>query len=54
MPPEGKSDMERIGIFKELGYISIGDKYTSFFNRKCNKHNKLILVTSSGWRTGAV
>uniref|UniRef100_A0AAV2MKD1 Cilia-and flagella-associated protein 96 n=1 Tax=Knipowitschia caucasica TaxID=637954 RepID=A0AAV2MKD1_KNICA len=24
---EGKSDMERLGIFKEMGYISIGDKY---------------------------
>ena len=22
-----KSDMERIGIFQEMGYISIGDKY---------------------------
>ncbi|KAK7922143.1 hypothetical protein WMY93_009045 [Mugilogobius chulae] len=26
--PEGKSDMERLGIFKEMGYISIGDKYS--------------------------
>ncbi|XDV37125.1 hypothetical protein PO909_006784 [Leuciscus waleckii] len=36
MPPEGKSDMERIGIFKELGYISIGDKYTPFIYRPFN------------------
>lgn len=41
MPTEGKSDMERIGIFKELGYISIGDKYTPFIYRKCNEHIKL-------------
>ncbi|XP_029917098.1 cilia-and flagella-associated protein 96 [Myripristis murdjan] len=25
---DGKSDMERLGVFKEMGYISIGDKYT--------------------------
>ena len=28
MPPEGKTDMDRVGLFKEMGYISIGDKYT--------------------------
>lgn len=26
--------MERIGVFKEMGYISIGDKYTPFIQRK--------------------
>lgn len=31
---EGKSDMERIGVFKEMSYISIGDKYTPVSNRK--------------------
>lgn len=36
MAPEGKSDMERVGLFKELGYISIGDKYTSSTYRKCD------------------
>lgn len=25
--PDVKSDMERVGLFKEMGYISIGDKY---------------------------
>lgn len=25
---EGKSDMERLGIFKEMSYISVGAKYT--------------------------
>uniref|UniRef100_A0A8D0A6F1 Cilia-and flagella-associated protein 96 n=1 Tax=Sander lucioperca TaxID=283035 RepID=A0A8D0A6F1_SANLU len=25
---DGKSDMERLGIFKEMSYISVGDKYT--------------------------
>uniref|UniRef100_A0A3P8S1Y1 Cilia-and flagella-associated protein 96 n=1 Tax=Amphiprion percula TaxID=161767 RepID=A0A3P8S1Y1_AMPPE len=24
---EGKSDMERLGVFKEMSYISLGDKY---------------------------
>ncbi|XP_055744505.1 UPF0602 protein C4orf47 homolog isoform X1 [Salvelinus fontinalis] len=38
MPPEGgKSDMERIGVFKEMRYISIGDKYTPFIQRPCNE-----------------
>uniref|UniRef100_A0A8C2Q103 Cilia-and flagella-associated protein 96 n=1 Tax=Cyprinus carpio TaxID=7962 RepID=A0A8C2Q103_CYPCA len=36
MPPEGKSDMERIGIFKEMGYISVGDKYTTLLYRQFN------------------
>lgn len=27
MTQEGKSDMERVGLFKEMSYISIGDKY---------------------------
>lgn len=31
---EGKSDMERLGVFKEMSYISIGDKYTSPISRK--------------------
>lgn len=34
-----KTDMERIGIFKEMGYISIKDPYkakaSSKFNKKC-------------------
>lgn len=40
MPPEGKSDMERVGLFKEMGYISIGDKYTPFIYRKYMQHHK--------------
>ncbi|XP_012863500.1 UPF0602 protein C4orf47 homolog [Echinops telfairi] len=32
MPGEGKSDMERIGLFSEMGYITVGDKYVSPFN----------------------
>lgn len=23
----GKTDMERIGLFQEMGYVSIGDRY---------------------------
>ncbi|XP_026186265.1 cilia-and flagella-associated protein 96 isoform X2 [Mastacembelus armatus] len=38
MPPvEGKSDMERLGIFKEMSYISVGDKYTPTTNRLFNE-----------------
>lgn len=32
--PDVKSDMERVGLFKEMGYISIGDKYKPFPNRR--------------------
>ncbi|KAJ4945671.1 hypothetical protein JOQ06_023352, partial [Pogonophryne albipinna] len=28
-----KSDMERLGVFKEMSYISVGDKYTPPHNR---------------------
>lgn len=31
---EGKSDMERLGIFKEMSYISIGDTYSPPTNRE--------------------
>ncbi len=24
----GKTDMERVGVFSEQGYVTIGDKYT--------------------------
>ncbi|MBN3301744.1 cilia-and flagella-associated protein 96 [Amia ocellicauda] len=37
MPQEGKSDMERIGLFKEMGYVTIGDKYSSQYNRPFNE-----------------
>ncbi|KAI5630124.1 UPF0602 protein C4orf47-like isoform X1, partial [Silurus asotus] len=33
--PDSKSDMERVGLFKEMGYISIGDKYRPFNYRRC-------------------
>ncbi|CAN0051378.1 cilia-and flagella-associated protein 96 isoform X1 [Lampetra fluviatilis] len=36
MPSDGKTDMERVGLFSELGYISIGDKYKSSFNKAFN------------------
>lgn len=25
----GKNDMERIGLFQEMGYVTIGDKYAT-------------------------
>lgn len=35
MPVEGgKTDMERIGLFSEMGYVTVGDKYVPQFNRK--------------------
>ncbi|XP_028815499.1 cilia-and flagella-associated protein 96 isoform X2 [Denticeps clupeoides] len=46
MPPEGKSDMERVGLFKEMGYISVGDKYTPFtyrpFNESAQKDKQML------------
>ncbi|XP_073668309.1 cilia-and flagella-associated protein 96 isoform X2 [Paramisgurnus dabryanus] len=52
MPSDGKTDMERIGLFKELGYISIGTKYTPFIYRPFNESaykNKQML--SGGHKT---
>ncbi|XP_006834571.1 PREDICTED: UPF0602 protein C4orf47 homolog [Chrysochloris asiatica] len=38
MPIEGgKSDMDRIGLFSEMEYITVGDKYVSPFNRPFNE-----------------
>ncbi|KAM6220538.1 cilia-and flagella-associated protein 96 [Rhynchocyon petersi] len=38
MPAEsGKSDMDRIGLFSEMEYITVGDKYVSPFNRPFNE-----------------
>ncbi|XP_036407860.1 UPF0602 protein C4orf47 homolog [Megalops cyprinoides] len=46
MPPEGKSDMERVGLFKEMGYITIGDKYTPNvyrpFNESAQKNKQML------------
>lgn len=38
MPIEGgKTDMERIGLFSEMEYITVGDRYVSPFNRPFNE-----------------
>ncbi|XP_074503933.1 cilia-and flagella-associated protein 96 isoform X1 [Sebastes fasciatus] len=38
MPPgDVKSDMERVGVFKEMSYISVGDKYAPPINRPFNE-----------------
>ncbi|XP_011933462.1 PREDICTED: UPF0602 protein C4orf47 homolog [Cercocebus atys] len=38
VPAEGgKTDMERIGLFSEMEYITVGDKYVSQFNRPFNE-----------------
>ncbi|KAM5264259.1 cilia-and flagella-associated protein 96 [Ctenodactylus gundi] len=38
MPGEGgKTDMERVGLFSEMGYTTVGDKYVSPFNRPFNE-----------------
>ena len=31
----GKSDMERIGLFSEMGYTTIGDKYPKVHLTSC-------------------
>ncbi|XP_074678826.1 cilia-and flagella-associated protein 96 isoform X5 [Strix aluco] len=46
MPAEGKSDMERIGLFSEIGYVTIGDKYVSHhmcpFNEAASKNRQML------------
>ncbi|XP_030904818.1 cilia-and flagella-associated protein 96 isoform X2 [Melopsittacus undulatus] len=37
MPAEGKSDLERVGLFSEMSYITIGDKYVSHYMRPFNE-----------------
>ncbi|XP_069349464.1 cilia-and flagella-associated protein 96 [Eulemur rufifrons] len=38
MPAEvGKTDMERIGLFSEMEYITVGDRYVSQYNRPFNE-----------------
>ncbi|XP_055449603.1 UPF0602 protein C4orf47 homolog isoform X1 [Psammomys obesus] len=38
MPAEaGKTDMERIGLFSEMEYVTVGDRYVSLFNRPFNE-----------------
>ncbi|NXR05972.1 CD047 protein, partial [Semnornis frantzii] len=37
MPVERKSDMKRIGLFSEMSYITIGDKYVSQYMRPFNE-----------------
>ncbi|KAG9347003.1 hypothetical protein JZ751_005930 [Albula glossodonta] len=48
MPPEGKTDMDRVGLFKEMGYITIGDKYTPNINRPFNEsaHKSKQMISS--------
>ncbi|XP_018431307.1 PREDICTED: UPF0602 protein C4orf47 homolog [Nanorana parkeri] len=45
MTSEGKSDMDRIGLFREMGYISIGDKYitpgSKPFNEAASKNRQM-------------
>ncbi|NP_001088214.1 UPF0602 protein C4orf47 homolog [Xenopus laevis] len=44
--PEGKTDMERIGLFSEMGYTSIGDKYAAPgskpFNESASKNRQML------------
>ncbi|XP_001363311.1 UPF0602 protein C4orf47 homolog [Monodelphis domestica] len=38
MPGEGgKTDMDRLGLFSEMEYVTIGDKYVSPYNRPFNE-----------------
>ncbi|KAM7000223.1 cilia-and flagella-associated protein 96 [Tautogolabrus adspersus] len=34
---EGKSDMERLGVFKEMSYVTVGEKYSPQTNRPFNE-----------------
>ncbi|KAM9471050.1 cilia-and flagella-associated protein 96 isoform 1-T3 [Clarias gariepinus] len=46
--PDAKSDMERVGLFQEMSYISIGDKYNPLTQRAFNDaayKNKQMLVS---------
>ncbi|XP_026990861.1 UPF0602 protein C4orf47 homolog [Tachysurus fulvidraco] len=48
--PGVKSDMERVGLFKEMGYISIGDKYRPLLYRPINEaayKNKQMMISGS-------
>lgn len=45
MPTVG--DMQRLGIFKEMSYITIGDKFTSSSNRESNLGLQLFVLTFS-------
>uniref|UniRef100_A0A8D0H713 Cilia-and flagella-associated protein 96 n=1 Tax=Sphenodon punctatus TaxID=8508 RepID=A0A8D0H713_SPHPU len=50
MTAEGKTDMERIGLFSEMEYVTIGDKYASQFSRPFNEaasKNKQMLLGGS-------
>ncbi|KAE8629765.1 hypothetical protein XENTR_v10000586 [Xenopus tropicalis] len=44
--PEGRTDMERIGLFSEMGYTSIGDKYappgSKPFNESASKNRQIL------------
>ncbi|XP_062856494.1 cilia-and flagella-associated protein 96 [Trichomycterus rosablanca] len=44
---DAKSDMERVGLFKEMSYISIGDKFQPFlycpFNESAYKNKQLLV-----------
>jgi len=46
MATGGKTDMERIGLFQEMNYVSIGDKYKSTagnaFNEAANKGKQVL------------
>lgn len=42
MAPEGKSDMDRVGLFQEMGYISVGDKYIPYTYRKYSSISLII------------
>ncbi|KAM6261201.1 cilia-and flagella-associated protein 96 isoform 1-T2 [Porphyrio hochstetteri] len=52
MPVEGKNDMERVGLFSEMGYVTIGDKYVSNYMRPFNESaSKKKQMLSEGTKT---
>ncbi|XP_032300380.1 UPF0602 protein C4orf47 homolog isoform X2 [Coturnix japonica] len=55
MPAEGKTDMERIGLFSEMSYVSIGDNYVPRYMRPFNEaagKNKQMLSEGSKTKSG--
>lgn len=40
-------DMQRLGVFKEMSYITVGDKFTSCSNRESSFGLQLFVLTAS-------
>uniref|UniRef100_UPI00358E7D21 cilia-and flagella-associated protein 96-like n=1 Tax=Myxine glutinosa TaxID=7769 RepID=UPI00358E7D21 len=55
MPLDAKSDMSKIGLFSELGYVTVGDKYVACFGRpliESRGKSKQMMTNCSKMRSG--